>query len=169
MPLGAKQLMAISMGYTNLTQIMHSDVTYILRNEIPHVASPFIDDVPIKGPQTRYLWPDGTPEMIPENPFIWQFVWEHLNNFNWVLQWMKIMGGTFNGKKTTVCAPTVVIVGHTCCYEGRMPDHSWVQAIVNWPHCQDLTQVCSFLGTCGVLRIFIRNYAALACPLVNLT
>ena len=32
-----------------------------------------------------------------------------------------------------------------------------------------MTHVRGFLGTCGVLRIFIRNFASIARPLVNLT
>jgi hypothetical protein len=29
--------------------------------------------------------------------------------------------------------------------------------------------VCGFLGTCGVLRIFIRDFSRIARPLINLT
>ena len=85
-PLGAKRLTCVLMGYTNATQIMHGDVTHILQDEIPHVTIPFVDNVAIKGLETQYELPDGTYEMIPENPQIWWFVWEHLNNVNRVLQ-----------------------------------------------------------------------------------
>jgi Integrase zinc binding domain/RNase H-like domain found in reverse transcriptase len=168
-PLGAKRLTSIPMGYTNSTQIMHGDLLHILRDEIPHVTDPFVDDVPIKGPPTRYPLPGGGFETIPENPGIRRFVWEHLNNMNRILQRMKKAGGTFNGKKTTVCAPSVNIVGHLCCFEGRVADDSRVQAIRNWPIPSDLSQVRSFLGTCGVLRIFIKDYSTISRPLVNLT
>jgi hypothetical protein len=77
-PLGAKRLTSIPMGYTNATQIMHADVSFILRDEIPHITIPFIDDVPVKGPVTRYLQEDGTYETIPQNPEIRRFIWEHL-------------------------------------------------------------------------------------------
>jgi transposase InsO family protein len=168
-PLGAKRLTCIPMGYTNSTQIMHGDVSHILEDEIPEVTSPFIDDVPVKGPATRYELPDGSYETIPENPHIRRFVWEHLNNCNRILQRMKKVGGTFNGKKTVMCAPKIEVVGHVCCYEGRIPDDSRVQRVRDWPTPEDLTQVRSFLGFCGVLRIFIKDYASLARPLVNLT
>ena len=47
------QLTSILMGYTNSMQIQHSDLMFILQDEIPHVAKPFIDDCPCKGPKTH--------------------------------------------------------------------------------------------------------------------
>ena len=40
--------------WTNSVPIFHDDVTYILRKEIPKYTLPYIDDVPIRGPETRY-------------------------------------------------------------------------------------------------------------------
>jgi hypothetical protein len=48
------------MGYTNSMQIMQGDVTHTLQEEIPKYTIPFVDDVPVKGPPSRYLLPDGT-------------------------------------------------------------------------------------------------------------
>ncbi|SJL01188.1 uncharacterized protein ARMOST_04506 [Armillaria ostoyae] len=52
---------------------------------------------------------------------------------------------------------------------GRVPEDGKVDKIKNWGPCQDLTDVQSFLGTSGILRIYIRNYSLIARPLVNLT
>ncbi len=62
-----------------------------------------------------------------------------------------------------------IIVGHKCTYEGRIPEDGKVDKIKNWGPCLDLTDVCSFLGTAGILQIYVRNYSLLARPLVNLT
>jgi hypothetical protein len=62
------------MGWTNSVPIFHDDVTYILQPEIPHVTQPYINNVPVKEPLTRYIKDNGEPETIPENPGIWQFV-----------------------------------------------------------------------------------------------
>ncbi|RXW13308.1 hypothetical protein EST38_g12545 [Candolleomyces aberdarensis] len=62
------------MGHTSSMQIQHGNVTSILQEEIPHLTIPFVDDVPIKGPPTRYELPDGTFETIPKNPGIPRFV-----------------------------------------------------------------------------------------------
>ncbi len=81
-PFGALRLVTLPMGWTNSVPIFHEDVTYILREEIPEFTEPYIDDVPIRGPKTRYELPDGGYEVIPENPGIRRFVWEHMVNVN---------------------------------------------------------------------------------------
>jgi len=74
------------MGYTNSMQIQHGDLTFLLQDEIPDTAVPFVDDVPVKGPPTRYKTGLNSFETIPENPGIRRFVWEHLQNVNHILQ-----------------------------------------------------------------------------------
>ena len=95
MPFRALRLVTLPMGWTNSVLIFHDDVTFILQPEIPEVTIPYIDDVPVKGPVTRYLHDDDTYEVIPENPGIQRFVWEHFGNLNRVVQRMKYCGGTF--------------------------------------------------------------------------
>ena len=168
-PLGTKRLTSVPMGYTNAMQIIHGDVTYVLQDEIPDVTKPFVDDVPAKGPKTMYQLTDGSYETIDGNSGIRRFVWEHLNNVNRILQRMKAVGGTFNGKKFEACVPSAIIVGHKCTIEGRVPDDSKVQKIRDWPPCTTLTEVRAFLGTCGLVRIFVKDYAKKASPLVKLT
>ena len=168
-PLGTHRLTCIPMGYTNSMQILHGDSTFILQDEIPEVSEPFIDDIPVKGPESRYQDKNGNFETIPENPGIRRFIWEHLGNVNRVIQRIKHAGGTFSGLKSTLCSETAVIVGHKCTMEGRLPDESRVQKIVDWPICKNLTEVRGFLGTLGTIRIFIKDFASLAKPLVNLT
>ena len=168
-PLGTYRLTSIPMGYTNSMQIFHGDTTFLLQEEIPHVTIPFVDDIPVKGPPTRFEKDDGTYKTIHGNPGIRRFVWEHLQNVNRVIQRVKHAGGTFSGLKTQVCADSAVIVGHKCTYEGRMPDESRVQKIVDWPICRSLTEVRGFLGTLGTVRIFVKNFAMHARPLVQLT
>ena len=169
MLLSALRLTSILMCYTNSAQIFHGDVTYILRDEIPHITMPYIDDVPVKGPQTRYELPNGEYETIPENSNIRRFVWEHLQNVNRVLHRMRKAGGTFSGKKSDLCLPEVIIVGHKCTYEGRLPDENRIQKIKDWPFCESLTDVRGFLGTAGMVRTFIKNFVIHAHPLVQLT
>jgi hypothetical protein len=62
------------MGWTNSIPIFHDDVTFILRPEIPHVTQPYIDDVSVRGPPSRYIILLGDPETIPENSGIGRFV-----------------------------------------------------------------------------------------------
>lgn len=168
-PYGALRLVTLPMGWTNAVPIFHDDVTYILQPEIPHVTVPYIDDCPVKGPPTEYRLPDGSFETIPENPGIRRFVWEHFQNLNRVVQRMKYAGGTFSGHKLVLCAREITVLGHRCTPEGRLPDETRVAAIRNWGPCKDLSEVRAFLGTIGVVRIFIKNFAHRAHPLIFLT
>lgn len=167
-PFGALRLVTLPMGWTNSVPIFHDDVTFILQPEIPDVTVPFIDDVPIKGPASRYQNSDGTYETIKGNSGIRRFVWEHFQNLNRVIQRMKYCGGTFSGPKTTLCAEEITVVGHRCTYEGRLPETDRVGVITRWGPCTNVSEVRAFLGTIGVCRNFIKDFARLASPLNNL-
>ena len=52
------------MGWTNSVSIIHDDVTYILQPEIQDVTVPFIDDVLIKRPVSKYRNGNGMYETI---------------------------------------------------------------------------------------------------------
>jgi hypothetical protein len=110
------------MGWTNSVPIFHDDVTYILQPEIPDFTIPYIDDVPIKGPLTRYIQSNGSPETIAENQGIRRFVWEHFQMLNRIVQRMKYSGGTFSGYKSMLCIERFWIISHYCTPEGRIPD-----------------------------------------------
>ena len=94
-------------------------MTYILRDEIPKYTLPYIDDVPIRGPKTRYELPGGRVETLDWNPKIRKFVFKYLENINRILQRMKYAGGTFLGPQMTICSNYITIVGFECSYEGR--------------------------------------------------
>jgi Integrase zinc binding domain/RNase H-like domain found in reverse transcriptase len=168
-PFGALRLVTLPMGWTNSVPIMHDDVTHILQPEIPHITIPYIDDAPIKGPKSRYQLPGGAYETIPENSAIRRFVWEHFENLNRVIQRMKYCGGTFSGHKLYLCVPEIIVLGHRCNIEGRMADPTRIDAVNKWGPCKSLTEVKAFLGTIGVCRIFIQNFAKRAAALINLT
>ena len=168
-PNGALRLTCLPQGWTNTVAIFHEDVTFILESEIPHVAWPFVDDCSIKGPALHYETEDSGYEVIPENPGIRKFIWKHLNDVHRILHRLSCAGATVSAKKLFVAVPEVVILGHKCNYEGHVPDDSKIAKIRNWPLCKDISDICSFLGLTGYMHIWIRNYSAIACPLVNLT
>jgi len=122
-----------------------------------YVSTAFADPPPqsvlcIPTPDQPHLGLDNQHcEVIPENTGIHQFVWEHLNDVNHVLQHIKKARGTFSGWKMDICVPEVVAVGHRCIYEGRYPEDWKVQKILDWPDCNTLMEVCRFLGVCGVI------------------
>src|SRR5882762_610445 len=168
-PFGALRLVTLPMGWTNSVPIFHNDVTCILQPEIPETTVPYIDDVLIRGPVTRYLQPDGEEERIHDNPGIHRFVWEHFQGLNRVVQHIKYCGGTFSGYKSVLCVEEIIAVGHCCTPQGRLPDPSCIDKIANWGPCCDLSDVHAFLGTVGMCRIFIQNFSKHANVLVQLT
>ena len=168
-PIGALRLTCLPQGWTNAVAIFHEDVTFILEPEIPHVAWPFVDDCSIKGPASRFETEDGGYEVLPENPGIRKFIWQHLNDVHRILHRLSCSGATVSAKKLFVAVPEVVILGHKCNYDGRVPDDSKIAKVRDWPSCKNITDVRAFLGLAGYMRIWIKNYSAIARPLVNLT
>ena len=168
-PLGPHHLTMIAMGYTNVVQIYQADMYFILQDEIPCYSYPFINDLPIKSVTTQYENADGSYETIPDNLGIHRFIWEHLQVVHWILPQLENVGVTVSAKKFILTVPDATIVRHKCTFDGRIPHEAKVQKIQDWPECQNLTQVHGFLDVCGVLCIFIHDFASIARPLVHLT
>jgi hypothetical protein len=168
-PLGTFRITTIPTRWGNSVPIFQADVTYILKDKIPEHTIPFLDNASTLGPRSRYEPPDGTFEAIPENSGICQFVWEHFATLNRLVQRMKYVGSTWSGTKSKLCCPEVLIIGHLCCYEGRKPNHYYVVKICTWGACEKLSNIRAFLGTAGLLRIFIKDYTKKAWPLTKLT
>ena len=168
-PLGAYRCTVLPMGATNTVAIFHRDVTFLLEPEIPNIAKPFLDDIAICGPASRYETLGGGYETICENNGIQRFIWEHLNDVHRVLHCLGHAGTTVSAPKLFLAVPEVIILGHKCIYEGHIPEDSKTAKIHTWPACKDVTDVRAFLGTAGTMQIWIRNYSAIAHPLVDLT
>jgi len=168
-PLGLHRLTTLPQGFANSAQIFQADTSFILQDEIPHHTIPFIDDLPVKSVKTRYQREDRLYETIPGNPGTRQFIWEHCQVIHRIIQCLENVGATISAKKFILAAPTAVILGFKCTIDGRVPEESKMQKIRDWPECKTVTQVRGFLGMCGVLRIFIKDFSRIAHPLIKLT
>ena len=82
---------------------------------------------------------------------------------------MKYSGCTFSGLKTVLCTKEITVLGHRCTIKGQLPDESRVAKIVNWGPCKDLMDICAFLGTIGICRLFIKNFSHCTHHIVKLT
>jgi len=138
---GALRLVTLPMEWTNSVPIFHDDVTYILRDKIPKYTLPYIDNVPIWRPDTRYKLPNGMVKVLDKNPGIQRFIFEHLGTVNRILQRIKYVGGTFSGPKTKICDNHITIVGFDCLYKGRKPTRDAIGKIMQWRPCKDTTDV----------------------------
>ena len=129
-PFGVLKLVTLPIGWTNSVPIFYDNVTYILQDEIPKYTLPYIDDMSIRGPTTKYEQSDGTVKVLEKNPGIQRFVFEHLGTINRILQRMKYIGGTFLGPKTMICKDHITIVGFDCSYKGRKPIRNTIGKIM---------------------------------------
>ena len=157
------------MGYTNSPAEFQKCMTFILQDEILNVANIFIDDLPIKGPKTQYPDKNGNPEVLKENPGIRHFIWEHVLDVHCIMHRIKCAGATFSPKKTQICRQQVVIVGQKYSPEGRSPDDDRVAKILKWPPLTMVKEIRGFLGLCGTVRIWIKDFSHIARPLIHLT
>ena len=167
-PLGPHHLTTLPMEHTNAVQIYQADMAFIVQDEILHHTMLFINDLLVKSKTSWYQRPDGSYETIPENPGIRLFIWKHLTIVHRILQCLQNVNTTILAKKFVLATLDATIVGHKCTSEGQVLHEAKIQKIRDWPECKNLTQVRGFLGTCGVLRIFIRNFTAIARLLVRL-
>ena len=67
-----------------------------------------------------------------------------------------------------VCRPNVIILGQKCTQEGRKPEDTKVDKVRNWPHPRVVKDVRAFLGLCGTMRIWIKDYSIIIRPLTML-
>lgn len=78
-------------------------------------------------------------------------------------------GLTLNKDKCVLGLKQIEILGHVISGEGIKPDPRKVDAISKAPRPENISQLRSFLGTCGFLMKFIPDYANLSEPLRRLT
>ena len=167
-PLGLLQLTSLPTGFTNAPAEFQKCMSIILQEEIPNTANIFIDDLPIKGPESQYSDSEGKPETLKENPGIRRYIWEHAQDVHRIMHKIKMAGITFAASKTQICRPEVIIIGQTCNTKGRSPDTARVDKILKWPPLTSQKEVRRFLGLCGTIRIWIPNYSKLVRPLTEL-
>ena len=80
-PLSTFHLTVLPQGWTDSPAIFQNDIAFILQAEVD-IAPNFQDDINVLGPHTHYELEDRLFEMIPQNPGIQCFVWEHCLDVN---------------------------------------------------------------------------------------
>src|SRR6266568_1958539 len=167
-PLGLLQITSLPTGFTNSPAEFQKCMVMVLKDEIPHTANIFIDNLPIKGSKTQYLDKYSKPEVLPDNPGIRRFIWEHALDVHRIMHRVQCAGATVSSKKAQICLPEALIVGQRCNAKGREPDIEKTSKILNWPPLMTPKEVRRFLGLCGTVRIWIPNYSKIVRPLTEL-
>lgn len=160
-PLGLLRQTTLPQGGTNSVAQFVRVVVKILEDHIPSRCLPFLDDIGVKGPRTTY----DNEEVMPG---VRRYILEHLINLDRVLADLERAGCTISGEKSQFCKSGIKIVGFVCDAEGRHPQSSKIEKIVNWPSCRNTTEVKGFLGICVYYRIWVEWFAQKSGPLYRL-
>jgi hypothetical protein len=88
---------------------------------------------------------------------------------NKLLHTLAEAGATISVKKLQVTVPEAMVMGQLMTYEGRRPDRVKVVKIESWPECETVMDVQAFLGMAGTVRTWVKDFASITHPLVELT
>ena len=159
--LGLLRLTRLPQGWTNSVAIFQRVMGKVHWRQIPEFVRPFLDDVGIKGPRTRY----NDEEIFPG---IRRYVYEHALIFRQFLHDAWLAGLTISGTKSMIAMPGVDIVGFLCDIHGRRPEPGKIQKILDWPTPTSTKQARGFIGLAVYYRIFIRDFSLIAAPIFDL-
>ncbi|GBG77009.1 hypothetical protein CBR_g23339 [Chara braunii] len=151
-PRGLIHMNVASQGWTNAVAMVQRHMIRVMQTVSPHITQPYIDDLAVKGPKEK--------EEDEVMPGVRRFVWKHIQDIDQVLGLLEEHNLTASGPKSKHCMKKATILGFVCNEKGRRPDVKKTDKILEWPvPFQSITSVKSFLGTCGFLRSFVKDFA----------
>jgi hypothetical protein len=161
--LGLVRMCTLPQGGTNSVAHMVNAMNKVLRDCIPDVTMPVLDDIPIKGcpveKKDETIGPDGCRK----------FMATHIDEYEKVLRKLEDARLTFSGEKSAFGQSEIMVVGHLCGPYGRKPSPAKVEAISAMKDdCKSVTEVRRFLGACAFYHIWIPHYAHVAEPIYGL-
>ena len=93
---------------------------------------------------------------------------EHLEHLCKVLNAQRNAGLTLQPKKCQFFRNKIDFLGHTISRKGIETNKEFVSVIESWPIPTNISDLRTFLGKTGYYRKFIKDYAKIACPLLNM-
>ena len=162
-PLGLVRMCTLPQGATNSVAHMMNGMNKVLRDFIPQITMPFIDDLPIKGCE------ENKKDEELDQRGCRKFVANHIADCESILTRLEEVHLTLSSSKSIFGAREVLIVGHLCSPEGWRPIPLKVDAIQNMKEdCSSTTKVQHFLGACVFYLIWLPHFAHVAEPLYQL-
>ncbi|GBG74691.1 hypothetical protein CBR_g19097 [Chara braunii] len=139
-------------GWTNAVAMVQRHMIRVMQTVSPYITQPYIEDLAVKGPKEK----EGDEIM----PGVRRFVWRHIQDIDQVLGLLEEHNLTASGPKSKHCMREATILGFVCNEKGRRPDVKKTDKILEWSvPFQSITDVRSFLGTCGFWRSFVKDFA----------
>ena len=93
---------------------------------------------------------------------------DHLFHLTLVLDTLRTHMFFANISKCEFCQDSINYLGHVVSVQGVKVDLQKIDAVVNWPLPQNITQLRGFLGLTGYYRRFVKRYASIAWPLTDM-
>ena len=150
-------------GGTNSVAHMVNAMNKVLRDCIPDITMPFLDDIPIK----RCLVEDKDETVGPDGYH--KFVVDQIGDSKKVLQRLEGARLTFSGEKSAFGQSEIMVFRHLCGPYGQKSSLAKVEAISMMKEdCRSVTEVRRFLGACAFYYVWIPHYAHIADPLYGL-
>jgi hypothetical protein len=163
-PLGLVQMKVLPMGYTNSVAEFQRAVEAVLAEFIPRVATNYLEDIIIN---TEAFF-DKKDDLIDKEG-IRPFVRIHIDTTVKILKTLREAGLAISGEKSVFASNKVSVLGFELSREGRNPTEDKLAKLSDWPVPKSVKEIRSFLGFTGYNRIFIKDYAMISKPLVELT
>ncbi|KAL3682400.1 hypothetical protein R1sor_000422 [Riccia sorocarpa] len=161
-PLGLMRMCTLPQGATNSVAHMQNAMHKVLREFVPEITIPFLDDIPMKGCAAH------EKDETLDDTGCRKFVSDHIRNVEKILNRLREVHLTLSGEKSRFGVPEILVVGHVCDSSGRRPNPVKVEAIARLADCRSTTEVRRFLGSCVFFRLSIPHYAHMAEPLYAL-
>ncbi|KAL3688565.1 hypothetical protein R1sor_014874 [Riccia sorocarpa] len=156
------RMCTLPQGATNSIAHMQNAMHKVLREFVPEITIPFLDDIPMKGCATEEK--DETLDATGCR----KFVSDHIRDVGKILHRLREVHLTLSAEKSRFGVPEILVVGHVCDSFGRRPNPVKVEAVARLVDCRSTTEVRRFLGSCVFFRLSIPHYAHMAEPLYAL-
>ena len=93
---------------------------------------------------------------------------QHIDNLDKVFSRLLQHGLRLKPSKCTFFSTELKFLGHMVTNNGLEKDPSKIQDIIDWSRPTSPTEVRRFMGMCGFLRKFIKDFATIAAPITDL-
>lgn len=158
--IGLLRQCTLPQGATNSVAVFVRTIMKILGDHYPE-AAPFIDDIGVAGPKSRY-----NDEEVTEG--VRRFVFEHAQQVDRVLTDIARADATVSAKKSWWGVSRMRVVGYEVDQNGRYPSKDKVAKILDWIECRTVKEVRQFVGIAVYYRQWIFCFSLKAEPLFRL-